>query len=101
MITMFRPLDKNKAAQIKMRRLGASKNFNFCDRVKWYPAGWRFNKQVLGTMHGRMHYLACHAPKPVQKAWRAKYDLFMRRHFGDHRRASMRYFNTWSCHSWM
>jgi hypothetical protein len=98
---MFRPMAMNKAAQVKARRLGDPENYNFPRRVKWYPAGWGFNKRVLGSIHSRMHYLACHAPDPIQKAWRAKYNVFMNKHFGDAGRGSMRYLNTWSCHSWM
>lgn len=98
----FRPQDISKRYIIKERlRTGRSDNYNWQSRVKWYPAGWGFNKRVIGGMHSRLHYLACHAPTPVQKRWRKTYANFMAKHFGDAGRASMRYLNTWSCHSWM
>ena len=98
----FRPQDVSKRFIIKQRlRTGRSDNYNWQSRVKWYPAGWGFNRRVLGDIHSRLHYLACHAPKPVQQRWRATYKNFMDKHFGDAGQASMRYLNTWSCHSWM
>lgn len=101
---MFRPIAMSKKATIKLRRQGYDNawiNYNFPTRVKWYPAGWGFNKHVLGNIHSRLHYLACHAPEPIQKKWRATYAVFMDKHFGNAGRASMRYLNNWSCHSWL
>lgn len=98
----FRPQSDTKLYIMKQRlRTGRSDNYNWQSRVKWYPAGWGFNKRVLGDIHSRMHYLACHAPKPIRKRWRVPYANFMAKHFGDMGKASMRYLNTWSCHSWM
>ena len=98
----FRPQSDTKLYIMKQRlRTGCSDNYNWQSRVKWYPAGWGFNKRVLGDIHSQLHYLACHAPAPVQKQWRTKYQTFMNRHFGDAGRASMRYLNKYSCHSWM
>jgi hypothetical protein len=82
-------------------KTGHSDNYNWQTRVKWYPAGWGFNKRVLGNMHSRLHYLACHAPKPIRKRWQTAHKVFMNKHFGDAGRASVRYLNKWSCHSWM
>ena len=101
MNTMFRPMAMDKPSLIRSRQLGMSENYNFPRRVKWYPAGWGFNKRVLGNIHSRMHYLACHSPDPIRKRWRAPYANFMKQHFGDGGKGSMRYLNTWSCHSWM
>lgn len=99
---MYRPQDLPKRFTIKERlKYGASANYNFVNRVKWYPAGWGFNKKVLGGIHSRLHYLACHAPEPVAKRWAQAYDNFQAKHFGSKGKASMRYLNTWSCHSWM
>ena len=75
--------------------------YNFVDRAKWYPAGWRFNKKVIGNQFSKLHYLACHAPAPVQKRWHGAYREFMNRHFGDRGKASVRYLNKWSAHSWL
>ena len=97
----FRPQDLPKRYIIKERlKYGRSENYNWQTRVKWYPAGWGFNKKVIGDMHGKLHYLACHAPKPIQKRWAKAYDNFYKKHFGT-KHASVRYLNNWSCHSWL
>lgn len=102
---MFRPHQPNKRMTMRLRYKGYSAEwismYNFVDRVKWYPAGWGFNRRVLGDIHSRLHYFACHAPKPVQQRWRVAYKNFMAQHFGNAGRASIRYLNTWSCHSWL
>ena len=98
----FRPQDLPKRYIIKERlKYGRSENYNWQTRIKWYPAGWGFNKKVLGGIHGRLHYLACHAPAPIQKRWTKAYANFQKQHFGVHKFASARYLNDWSCHSWM
>ena len=97
----FRPQDIPKSFVIKDRlKYGRVENYNWQTRVKWYPAGWNFNKKILGDMHSKLHYLACHAPKPIQQKYAKAYNVFYKRHFGSVN-ASMRYLNTWSCHSWM
>jgi len=101
---MFRPMELSKKATIKLRRKGYGNewiNYNFPRRAKWFLAGWGVNKRTIGSIHSRLHYLACHAPAPIQKQWRAKYDVFMNKHFGNAGKASMRYLNNWSCHSWL
>ena len=101
---LFRPQDHSKVHTIKLRRKGYDNawiNYNFVNRAKWYPAGWGFNKRVLGRIHRRMHYLAFHAPVPNQKKWRVTYNNFMIKHFGAAGKGSMRYLNNWSCHSWL
>ncbi len=98
----FRPQDTSKRSIIKQRlKYGRTDNYNWQTRVKWYPAGWGFNKRVIGNQHSRLHYLACHAPEPIRKQWRTTYKAFMDKHFGDAGRASVRYLNKWSCHNWM
>lgn len=97
----FRPQDLPKRYTIKERlKYGRTDNYNWQTRVKWYPAGWGFNKKVIGDMHGKLHYLACHAPKPIQKRWAKAYKMFYKKHFGTEH-ASARYLNNWSCHSWL
>lgn len=98
----FRPQDLPKRFTIKERlKYGRSTNYNWQTRIKWYPAGWGFNKKILGGIHGRLHYLACHAPLPIQKRWTKVYETFQKQHFGMHKLASVRYLNKWSCHGWM
>ena len=96
----FRPQDNQKRYMIKLRRLtGRSENYNWCPRSEWYPAGWGPNKKVLGKIFGRLHYLACHAPAPVQAKWRRAYRALEERMFTT--RASMRYANKYSADSWL
>lgn len=101
---MFRPMTLSKKMTIRLRRKGYGNewiNYNFAPRVKWYLANWGINKRTIGGMHGRLHYLACHSPAPIQKKWSAIYRVFMNKHFGDAGRASIRYLNKRSCHSWL
>jgi len=98
---MLSPMAMDRVAQIRSRRLGYHENYNFLSRIKWYPAGYKLNQRVLCNIHSRLHYLACHAPEPIQKKWRATYAVFMKKHFGDASKASMRFLNKYSCHSWM
>lgn len=98
----FRPHGIPKSYLIKqLMRFGRRENYNWQTRVKWYPAGWGFNKKVIGDQHSRLHYLARHAPDPIKKRWAKAYDNFQAKHFGTRGNASMRYLNKWSCYSWM
>lgn len=101
---MFRPQEKSTRTTMRLRRMGYGNewiNYNFVNRAKWFIAGWQVNQRVIGSMHSRMHYFACHAPKPIQKKWRVTYNNFMIKHFGAAGKGTMRYLNKWSCHSWM
>ena len=101
---MFRPMESSNKATIKLRRMGYDNawiNYNFPRRAKWFLAGWGVNKRTIGSIHSRLHYLACHAPEPIQKKWRATYNNFMIKHFGAAGKGSMHYLNKWSAHSWM
>jgi len=101
---MFRPMESSKNATIKLRRMGYDNawiNYNFPTRAKWFLTGWGVNKRTIGSIHSRLHYLACHAPEPIQKKWRATYNNFMIKHFGAAGKGSMHYLNKWSAHSWM
>ena len=99
---VFHPQDTPKRFTLKERRLaGHSQNYNFRARIKWYPAGWKLNKQTIGNQFSRLHYLACHSPKPIAKKWSQAYNAFYKKHFGVHKGASARYLNNWSCHSWL
>ena len=102
---MFRPQSISKQHTIRLRLKGYGNEwiagYNFVNRVKWYPAGWKYNQRVIGGIHSRLHYLACHAPEPIQAKWRVTYNNFMIKHLGGGGRASIRYLNTWSCHAWL
>jgi hypothetical protein len=101
-INKFRPQSISKSYIIKQRlRIGRVGNYNLQTRIDWYPAGWDKRRQQFARRFARLHYLACHAPRPIQKQWQAAYRMFMNKHFGNAGNASVRYLNTWSCHSWL
>jgi hypothetical protein len=98
----FRP---NSAMATKLimrerRKYGHTNNYNWQSRVEWYPAGFKLNRRTIFKQFGRLHYLACHSPEPVQRRWQQTYNNFHNRHFGTFK-GSMRYLNTWSCHAWL
>ena len=96
----FRPQDISAKYKLKQYiRTGRIENYNWQTRVKWYPAGWGFNKKVLGTIFGRLHYLACHAPTPVQKRYQRAYRALEARLIP--RKASVRSINTYSAGAWL
>lgn len=98
----FSPQDLPKSFIFKQRlKHGRLENYNYQTRIRWYPAGWRLNQISISRRFAQLHYQACHAPAAVQKKWLPAYRAFERRHFGNLGRASMRYLNQWSCHSWL
>lgn len=98
----FRPSSSMETkAVMKMRlKYGRSDNYNWQSRIEWYPVGYNINHKTIFKQFGKLHYLACHAPKPVTKRWKKAYDLYYKTHFGTEK-GTMRYLNTWSCHSWL
>lgn len=102
MINRFRPQDLPKFYVMKQRlKEGRSDNYNWQSRIEWYPVGWGFNKRKISKQFQRLHYLACHAPEPIQKQWKKAYNLFMKKHFAIVGKTSMRFLNNHTCHSWL
>jgi hypothetical protein len=98
----FRPQATITRYIMKLRRLtGRSENYNWQTRANWHPAGWKVNQVSIGRRFGQLHYLACHAPAPVQKRWQPAYKRFCDQHLADRGNASMRYLNKWTCHAWL
>lgn len=98
----FRPQDIPKSYIIKQRLIyGRSDNYNWQTRIKWYPAGWKFNHKVIGDQFSKLHYLACHAPLPIKKKWKKAYDNFQAKHFATRGKASIRFLNEHTCHRWL
>jgi hypothetical protein len=98
----FRPQGISKRYTIRLRlATGCLENFNWQSRIKWYPAGWGFNKRTLGQIFGQLHYLACHAPAPVQKRWRPAYNNFCNKYLAQKGKASVRYLNKYTAHAWL
>jgi hypothetical protein len=98
----YRPIELNKKYRIHYRlETGRSEAYNWRSRVRWYPSGWNLNRQTLGRIFSRLHYLGCHAPSPVQKKWRIVYNEFQAKYFATKGKASVRYLNTYTAHKWL
>ncbi len=88
----YRPSDVSKKYRIRYRlETGRGESYNWHSRVRWYPVGWRLNRQTLGRIFSRLHYLARHAPKPIQLKYKRVYNLFEEKYFATKGKASMRY----------
>jgi hypothetical protein len=97
----FRPQSQSKLWTMQSRRKhGTSTSYAWQTRVAWVPVGWKPNQISIARRFAQLHYLACHAPVPVQQRWQPAYQQFFIRHFGTGR-ATVRYLNRWSCHSWL
>jgi len=98
----FRPQDISTRYVMQQRRItGRAKNYNWQTRIKWHPAGWKVNQISIGRRFGQLHYLACHAPLPIQKKWQSAYNIFMNKHFAHKGKASIRFLNKWTAHRWL
>ena len=102
MCNKFRPQDIGKSYVMKQRlKYGCTDNYNWQTRVGWYPAGYGINKRTISKQFQKLHYLACHAPEPIAKKWKSAYNQFENKHFASKGKASMRFLNKWTAHSWM
>lgn len=82
------------------RRTGRVENYNWQTRIKWCPAGWKPNQISISRRFVQLHYLACHAPAPVQKRWEQAYKSFCNKHL-PHHHSSMRFLNQYTAHRWL
>ena len=100
---MFRPMENDARWRLKERRNNGpwSGNLNFCRRIEWFPPHMTKQQRMFAKRFSRLHYLACHAPEPVQRKWRSAYNNFMNRHFAQKGNASMRFLNKYTCHAWL
>lgn len=99
----FRPSSSmnTRSIMLERRKHGALLgSYNWQSRVDWYPAGYKLNRKTISKQFGKLHYLACHSPKPITKKWQKSYNNFYKKHFGSFK-ASVRYLNKWSCHAWL
>lgn len=101
--TKFRPQGNMRKAIMKNRRLTGRNEYDVSwqSRIEWYPAGFKPNHRLIFKQSSKLHYLACHAPEAITKRWKTVYNNFYKKHFGAHNNGSVRYLNTWSCHSWL
>jgi len=103
MYKKFRPSSSMDTKNIIKQRLryGYTDNDNWQSRIEWYPVGFKLNRKTIFKQFGKLHYLACHSPGPIQRKWSKAYDNFHTKHFGSFKGVSMRYLNNWSCHNWL
>ena len=98
----YRPTDVSKKYRIRYRiETGRSESFNWRSRVRWYPAGWQVNRQNLFRAFSKLHYLGCHAPKPIQKKWFIAYNQFEEKYFATKGKASKRYRENNTAYKWL
>ena len=98
----YRPTDVSKKYRIRYRiETGRSESFNWRSRVRWYPAGWQFNRQNLFRAFSKLHYLGCHAPKPIQQKYRKLYNLFTEKYLATKGKTSIRYISNYTAHKWL
>jgi hypothetical protein len=99
----FRPQEINKRHTLRLRLKGYGNewiNYNWQPRTRWHPAGWKPNQISISRRFVQLHYLACHAPAPVQKRWEQAYKTFCNKHLPYHR-SSMRFLNQYTAHRWL
>jgi hypothetical protein len=98
----YRPIELNKKYRIRFRlETGKQECYNWCSRVRWYPVVWKLNRQTLGRVFSKLHYLGCHAPKPIQQKYKRVYNQFQEKHFATKGKASVRYLNTYTAYKWL
>lgn len=99
----FRPQDINPRFRLKYRLIyGRTESYNWQSRHTYQRVNpLPLNHETLGRIFGRLHYLACHAPKPVQKKWRVVYNNFMKRYCAEGGRHSIKFANTYTAHAWL
>lgn len=97
-----RPMDVSKKYKLKYRlETGRSESYNWRSRVRWYPVGWKLNRQNLFRIFSKLHYLGCHAPKPVQQKYRKLYNLFEEKYLASKGKASKRYQENNTAYKWL
>lgn len=98
---LFRPQEIDKRWIMKERRMsGSTFNFNFQNRVQWYPAGFKSNRQGIMRRWQKIHHYSSHAPWCLPH-WKAANEMFHKKFLGTGGKGSMRFLNTHSAHSWL
>lgn len=98
----FRPQSIGKSYIMKQRlHYGRTDSYNYQTRIEWFPVGYTYNKKVIAKQFQKLHYLACHSPEPVAKKWQSAYNQFYKKHFASGGKASIRFLNTYTAHSWL
>jgi len=98
----FRPQAINPRWKlVENRKYRGTFSNNWQTRIEWFPAGYGINKRTIAKQFRKLHYLACHSPKPVALKWHSAYNQFSNKHFANRGKASIRFLNTWTAHSWL
>ena len=97
----FRPQELPKSFIMKQRlKYGRADNYNWQTRVRWLPAYMTKNQVSIFRRWQQIHHFASHTAKPAQH-WRVANRMFCKQFLGSEGKASTRYLNTWSAHSWL
>lgn len=97
----FRPQEISKSYIMKQRlKYGRTDNYNWQTRSNWVPVGLTTNQISILRRWQQIHHHASHTKCPAQH-WIVANTMFCKKVFGDSGKASMRYLNTWSGHSWL
>jgi len=97
----FRPHGYGKSNIILSRKLGIKlSEANWPERRVWC-SDTRPNKIHISKVFMNLHYLASHSPEPIKCKWRVVERRFYLKYFGAPGRSSVRFANTWTCHSWL
>lgn len=97
----FRPQDLPKSFIMKQRlKYGRVDNYNWQSRTTWVPASFTKNRVGIFRRWQQIHHFASHTKKPARH-WVVANEMFCKKFFGSKGKASMRYLNTWTAHSWL
>ena len=97
----FRPQEISKTYVMKQRlKYGRTDNYNFQTHSNWVPARFTKNQISIFRRWQQIHHFASHTKCPA-KHWVVANNMFCKQFFGSSGKASMRYLNKWSAHSWL
>ena len=97
----FRPQNIPKAHIFKQRlAYGRADNYNWQTRIRWLPVGLKKNQISILRRWQQIHHYASHAHSCLNH-WKVANKMFCKKHLGSEGKASCRYLNTYSAHSWL
>lgn len=99
----FRPQDINPRYRLKRRlKYGRYDSYNWQSRYGYKRVNPEpINRETIGRIFSQLHYLACHAPKPVRMKWQRAYNNFMKRYCANGGRHSIKFANNYTALSWL
>ena len=97
----FRPQEVSKVSVMKQRlKYGRTDNYNWQTRTKWVPVGYTKNQISILRRWQQIHHYSSHAHHCAPH-WKVAEKMFNKQFLGSEGKASMRYLNKWSAHSWL